>query len=443
MKKIDLLVTNGLVITMDKEMRLIENGAVAVFGDQIIDVAEAERFKDVPAEKSIDAQNGIILPGLINTHTHTPMTIFRGLADDLPLETWLNDNIFPAEAAFISPDNVRIGAMLACAEMLLSGTTCFCGGYFLEDHVAEVVVEVGMRAVLGQGVIDFPAPGVPDPIENITAAAAYVNSWSQRSKLIKPSIFCHSPYTCSSQTLKTAKNKALEMDVLFQIHVAETSHESSMIQEGDGMSPVQYLDKIGVLDPDTLLIHGVWVDDTDIETIRTKGCGVSHNPESNMKLASGIAPLQKYLQSQIPVGLGTDGCASNNNLDMLQEMDMAAKLHKVNTMDPTVMDADSVLKMATIEAARVIGLEDRVGSLEKGKQADIIIIDTQQPHLVPLYNPISQVVYSASGSDVRDVIVAGNVLVQGRSLTTFDLEGVLNEAHLLSREIAASQKKKT
>jgi len=434
---IDTLVTNGTVVSMDSENRLIQDGAVAILGHRIHSVGAAKDFDGRKAKKVVDARGGIIMPGLVNTHTHVPMTIFRGLADDLPLETWLNEHIFPVEAAFITSENVAIGAQLACAEMLLSGTTCFCGGYFLEDNIADVVSLTGLRAVLGQGVIDFPAPGVPDPKENVKAAVEYVNKWRGTSSLIQPAIFCHSPYTCSRRTLIAAKSAARELGVMFQIHTAETKHEDSMIQDDDCQSSIQYLDHYDILDPDTLLVHAVWVDDDDIAIIRKRGATISHNPESNMKLASGIAPVHKFLAAGIPVGLGTDGCASNNNLDIFGEMDTAAKLHKVANLDPTLTDAQTILRMSTIEGARAIGLHERIGSLEAGKQADLIVLDTNQPHLAPMYNPMSQIVYSVRGSDVRDVMVAGNMLVRDRSLTSMDQDDILNRVHALSREVAA------
>jgi 5-methylthioadenosine/S-adenosylhomocysteine deaminase len=364
------------------------------------------------------------------------MTIFRGLADDLPLDTWLNQYIFPAEATFINPENVALGTQLACAEMLLSGTTCFCDGYFLEDRVAREVFKTGMRAVLGQGVIDFPAPGVPEPRENVSAATGFVEKWRDASALIQPAIFCHSAYTCSAATLSAAKSAARDQGVLFQIHAAETRHEAGMIQSGQGQSPVRFLDRHGILDANTLLVHAVWVDDDDIAIIKASGAAVSHNPESNMKLASGIAPVPSYLAAGIPTGLGTDGCASNNDLDLFAEMDMTAKLHKVALLDPSTAGAHIVLKMATIEGARAIGLDAQIGSLEPGKQADLIVVETRNPHLVPLYNPVSQVVYAVHGSDVKDVMVAGKMLVRDRSLATLDWEDILKRVNALQAEIA-------
>ncbi len=433
----DTIIYNAVIVTVNTAFDIFPKGMLGIKNGKIEKITNMPDGIDVPAGvEAIDVAGGIVMPGLVNTHTHMPMTLFRGLADDLPLDVWLNQYIFPAEGAWINPENVRLGTALACAEMLLSGTTTVCGGYFFEDEVAEIVSRTGMRGVLGQGVIDFPAPGVPDAGDNINSAVAFTKKWNGLSPMIQPSIFCHSPYTCSQETLKAAKAAARSQSILFQIHAAETAREQALIEGSGDMSPIQYLDHIGVLDEQTLLVHSVWVDDRDVEIIAKSGAAVSHNPESNMKLASGIAPVQKFLSAGISVGLGTDSCASNNDLDMFQEMDTAAKLHKAHTLDPTVMDVGSVLKMATIEAARAIGLDRRIGSLEKGKQADLIIIDTHQPHLVPLYNPVSQVVYSARGSDVKDVMVAGRMLVRNRSLTTLDQDDILNKVNALSREIA-------
>lgn len=433
----DTIIYNATIVTVNAAFDIIPRGMIGIKNGRIEEITAMPDGVDIPAGKdAIDAADGIVMPGLVNTHTHMPMTLFRGLADDLPLDVWLNQYIFPAEGTWITPENVRLGTALACAEMLLSGTTTVCGGYFYEDAVAETVSQAGIRGVLGQGVIDFPAPGVPDAGENINAAMAFTQKWRGLSPMIQPSIFCHSPYTCSQKTLKAAKAAARSQGVLFQIHAAETAGEQTLIEGAGDMSPIRYLDHVGVLDEQTLLVHSVWVDDKDVEIIANSGAAVSHNPESNMKLASGIAPVQKFMSAGISVGLGTDGCASNNDLDMFQEMDTAAKLHKAHTLDPTVMDAGSVLKMATIEAAGAIGLDRRIGSLEKGKQADLVIIDTHQPHLVPLYNPVSQIVYSARGSDVRDVMVAGRMLVRDRVLTSLDQDDILNKVKVLSREIS-------
>ncbi len=440
--KFDTIIHSGTIITVNRDADIISDGVICIDDGRIKVIDSRQNIGDLPEGKAIiDAAGCIVMPGLVNTHTHMPMTLFRGLADDLPLDVWLNGHIFPAEAAWINPENVRLGTLLACAEMLLSGTTTFCGGYFLEDEVAGVIKEVGMRGVLGQGVIDFPAPGVPDPSQNIDVAINYAEKWGQRSMRVQPSIFCHSPYTCSADTIQKAKAATRSLGILFQIHTAETKAEQGLIEGAGEMSPVQYLDHLGVLDENTLLVHAVCVDEADIAIIAKTGASISHNPESNMKLASGIAPIMTFLDAGITVGLGTDGCASNNDLDLFQEMDTAAKLHKVHSLDPTVMDADTVLRMATIEGATAIGLGSTIGSLKKGKAADLIVLDAQKPHLVPMYNPISQMVYAARGSDVRDVMVSGRMLVRDGRLTAMDLDDVLSRVNALGRKIGAYQKR--
>jgi len=432
----DIVIHNGTLITMNSDFDIIGDGVLCIKNDKLAKIEPRKNYEPLPdGKKIIDARGGIIMPGLVNTHTHLPMALFRGLADDLPLSKWLNEYIFPAEANHIHPDSVRLGALLSGAEMLLSGTTTCCDGYFHEDHVATVMNEIGMRAILGQGVIDFPAPGVPKPEDNVNNALKFIQKWKYKSPLITPSIFCHSPYTCSEATLKKAKDAADAKGVLFQIHAAETKDEYVSIQTTHHTTPLKYMDKIGIVDRNTLLVHAVWLDDDDIEIIAKRGASVSHNPESNMKLTSGIAPVPALLKAGVTVGLGTDGCASNNNLDLFSEMDTAAKLHKVNAMDPTLMDAVTVLKMATIEGARSLGLIDITGSLEIGKKADVITIDTHKPHLVPVYNPVSHIVYAAQGSDVQDVIVDGRILVKDRTLLTVDVENIIEKVIRFSDNI--------
>jgi len=430
----DTVIHNCTIITVNPEFDILKHGIICIKKGRLEQITTKDQDQKLPdAKQVIDVKDGIVMPGLVNTHTHLPMTLFRGLADDLPLDKWLNEHIFPAERKHISPESVRTGALLGCAEMLLSGTTTCCDGYFLEDHVASAVIDSGMRAVLGQGVIDFPAPGVADPSENIKTAVGFAEKWFGISPIITPSIFCHSPYTCSAKTLKKAK--AAAKGILFQIHVAETKSEWDQIQSEHKTSPVKYLDRIGVIDQNTLLVHGIWVDDTDIEIIAKRQAKVAHNPESNMKLASGTAPVPDFLKAGITVGLGTDGCASNNNLDLFQEMNVAAKLHKVNTLDPTIMDARTVLKMATIEGAKAIGLDKKIGSIEIGKLADLIVIDTNSPHLVPMYDPVSHIVYTICGSDVRDVFIGGKMIIKNKKLLTIDIAEVMKKASRLGKKI--------
>ncbi|MBF0413033.1 MAG: amidohydrolase [Desulfamplus sp.] len=424
----DILIKNGRIITVDPQNRIIDNGAVLIKSDIIIKIGSTAEMAGLNAACVIDAKSGIVMPGLVNTHTHLPMSLFRGFADDIPLITWLNDYIFKLEEKYIQPETVQCGTLLSCAEMLLSGTTTCCDGYFHEESVAEAVKKSGMRAVLGQGVIDFPAPGVVEPSLNVENAANYARRFKNRYPKITSSIFCHSPYTCSKETLISAKQAARDIGVLFQIHVAETKAEQEQMRQQYQTTAVKYLDDCGILDQNTLLVHTVWVTDEDIEIIRQRGSSISHNPESNMKLGSGIAPVLDFIRAGIPTGLGTDGSASNNNLDLFTEMDLAAKLHKIHRYDVGVLDVLSVVRMATIEGAKAIGLGDITGSIEIGKKADLIILDTHKPHLVPMYNPISHLVYSATGADVKDVIIDGKIVLNERKITTLDLDSILIKA---------------
>ncbi|MBU3954236.1 MAG: amidohydrolase [Proteobacteria bacterium] len=412
----DIVIHNGLLLTMAPDLAVIENGAVLIRDSIISKVGKTEAFDLGQANMQIDARGGIIMPGLVNCHTHMPMSMFRGMADDLPLDVWLNERIFPAEAKHINPGSVGKWSLHSCKEMLLAGTTTCCDGYFFEAAAVGAMVESGIRAVAGQGVIDFPAPGVPDPGQNIRAAQEFVNRIKNLSDRITPSIFCHSPYTCSKKTLVAAKQAAEDAGILFQIHVAETKKEAQMIKGLKNRSVISYLADLGLLNEKTLLVHSVWITDADIEIIQKRAARVAHYPESNMKLASGIAPVPRMVDAGIAVGLGTDGCASNNDHDLFSEMDMAAKLHKVACMDPCVMDARTCLKMATIEGARAIGLDRKIGSIERGKKADIIIVDVNKPHMVPMYDPFSSLVYSAKSSDVSWVMVDGIVRVRDGNL---------------------------
>ena len=437
----DIVVHNGTVLTVNESFEIIENGRICIRGGTIDGIEAAGTGHPPPdARTVIDAEGGIIMPGLVNTHTHVPMTLFRGLADDLPLDVWLNEHIFPAEAEHITPEFVRWASLLACAEMALGGTTTCCDGYFFEGEVARAIDEFGLRAVAGQGIIDFPAPGVPDPSRNLAVARDFATRLAATGGSVSASLFCHSPYTCSADTLRGAKSLADELGVLFQIHVAETKQEVDRCIAEHSMSPIRYLDRLGVLDDRTLLIHAVWVDAEDIGRIAERQCTVSHNPESNMKLGAGVAPVDRMLAAGITVGLGTDGCASNNNMDLFREMDTAAKIHKAATGDPTALDAKSVIRMATIEGARAIGLDDRVGSLAAGKQADLIIINTRRPHLTPIYRPESHVVYAAGAADVDTVIAGGRLLVKERNLLTVDADQILAAAGRQSRQVADRRK---
>lgn len=429
----DLLIVNGTVVTMDKSGTVIENGAVAVSGDSIESVGSARDVEPKNAARVIDAAGGIIMPGLVNTHTHAAMTCFRGLADDMELMTWLNDYIFPAEAKLTS-DRVYKGALLACAEMALSGTTCFSDMYLFEDAVAEAADTAGMRAVVGEVLYDFDSPNYGPIEKGFEYTCHLIEKWKWHP-LVTIAVEPHSPYLCAPGLLQRAAAVSAEYEIPMIVHVAETWKEARNTKQRYNLSPVGHLADIGVLSPRLLACHCVALDRADMELLKDHDVKVSHNPESNMKLASGIAPVPELLDAGVCVGLGTDGPTSNNNLDMFMEMDAAAKIHKVRTMDPTVMDAEMVLRMATIDAARALGLGDQIGSLESGKKADIIIIDTRKPHLTPMYNVYSHLVYSACGSDVSSTIINGIPVVTDGRLTTFDPEAVMDDMQRIAQDV--------
>jgi 5-methylthioadenosine/S-adenosylhomocysteine deaminase len=432
----DLLISGDFVLTFNEGKEILEKGAVAVTGDGIVAVGETSRLaEEIEAKEVLDASGCLVMPGLINLHTHAAMSCFRGLADDLPLQEWLHEHIFPAEAAYVSEENVYWATLLAVVEMIKSGTTTFCDGYFYEDGAARAVAASGIRAVLGQGVVDFPAPGVPDPRINLKAAEAFVFRWQGKSSRLMPSIFCHSPFTCSPATLIGAKDICREHEVLYQIHLAETRTELEETLQRYGHRPVHHLANLGLLDAQTICHHAVMVNDEEIELLAHSGVGVSHNPESNMKLASGVAPLPKMLTAGVKVGLGTDGCASNNNLDIFQEMDTAAKLHKVHQGDPALSSALQVAAMATKGGAAALGMTQVLGSLEPGKKADLIVIDLNQPHLTPMYEPCSHLVYAARGADVRDVVIDGSIIMRERRLLDVDEQEVMAKVRELAEGI--------
>ncbi|HSO20035.1 MAG TPA: amidohydrolase, partial [Desulfosarcina sp.] len=383
MKHADLLMTHGWILTMDAQRREFASGFLAVRGSRIAAVGPMTEAGEWTAPRTIDARGGIVLPGLVNTHTHAAMTCFRGMADDLPLMDWLQNHIFPAEAR-LDHDMVKTGTLLACAEMILSGTTCFCDMYLFEAAVAGAAHAAGMRAVVGEVLYDFPSPNYGPPEAGLAYTEELIAAWRD-DPLITIAVEPHSPYLCAPDLLRRAGAIARRHDLPLVIHVSETAAEVATTRERYGATPVAHLANLDLLHPNLLACHGVVLTDEDMDLLQAHDVKIAHNAESNMKLASGIAPVPALLKRGICVGLGTDGCASNNNLDLLSEMDTVAKLHKVNTMDPTVLDAGTVLAMATIEGARALGLADRIGSLEVGKEADVIVIDTRQPHLTPLY----------------------------------------------------------
>ncbi len=425
MNQADIIIKNGTILTLDSKNSIFENGFLGIRGDSISKIGTGTPAS-VTAEKIIDARSGLILPGLVNCHTHAAMSLFRGLADDLPLMEWLNNYIFPAER-HMDAEFVYTGTLLALAEMILSGTTTFCDMYLFEDQVARAARKAGVRCLVGEVLYDFPSPNYGPVEKGLVYTESLIQKW-HKDPLVSIAVEPHSLFTCSSKLLTASNELALKYKVPVIIHVAETLTEVSEIKEKYGKTPVKYLDSLGLLGPHLIADHCVHIEDADIKTLAVNGVKVVHNPESNMKLASGIAPIPQMLSQGVTVGLGTDGCASNNNLDLFSEMDTAAKLHKVNTLDPTVMDALSVLKMATIHGARVLGLEDVTGSLEVGKKADVIVIDTHKPHLTPMYNAASHLVYAARGNDVIHSIINGQPVMEDRKLLTLDIADIITQA---------------
>jgi 5-methylthioadenosine/S-adenosylhomocysteine deaminase len=416
------------VITMDAGRRVIENGAVAIVGDHIAALGtRAEIDRAWQPKQRLDRPDAILAPGLINTHTHLPMSLFRGLADDLNLQDWLEHYIFPAEARNVDADFVRAGTRLSCLEMALSGTTTFVDMYYFEDTVATTAKEAGLRGILGETVIGFPAPDYKTPRETLAATERFFREFSN-DPLIIPAIAPHAIYTNSEETLKAARALADRYQKPLVIHLAETRKENDDARAKYKMTATAVLDSMGVLQNWTIAAHGVWLDDADLKIIKARGVGLAHNPSSNMKLASGIAPVVKMLALGIPVGIGTDGAASNNDQDMMREIDLAAKLQKIATGDPRALPAEQAFAMATILGARAIRLDRTIGSLEPGKRADLIEIGIGSAHAAPLYNVYSQLVYSLQGSDVSDVMVNGQAIVRDRKMLTLDASAVLAKA---------------
>lgn len=432
--KPDFLITNAVVLPRAGSHDTIDCGFVATKNGVIKDIGPMSDIPYDTAVERIDAKGCLVMPGLVNTHCHAAMTLFRGMADDMDLPVWLNEHIFPAEAEHVKSEMVYWCSKLAAAEMLLSGTTLVADGYFYEGDAARAFADAGIRSVAAHGVIDFPAPGVPDPTENISAAARFIDEWQSQNSLVTPAVFAHSPYTCSSKTLVKAKELAVDRNVPFFIHVAETSAEQAMISDPQGPTPVKHLDALGVLDEQTICVHCVWVDEEDMDILAERGTKISICPQSHLKLASGIAPLPDMLGKGITVGLGTDGAASNNGLDLFREMDVCAKIQKLRTLDPVTVKAGKVMQMATTDGAEVIGLGSKTGTLEKGYLADLVVVDLKQPHLQPFYNP-EVIVYAAGGGDVRDVIVGGRMVVRNRQLLAFDLEEILSNVRSLAQKL--------
>jgi 5-methylthioadenosine/S-adenosylhomocysteine deaminase len=421
---VDLIVCHGIVVTMDQQRRVLADGAIAVSDGRIVAVDDAASvLAAYSAAEQINATGQVVHPGLINGHTHGPMELFRGLADDELLDDWLQHTIFPAEALNVDEAFVRTGMRLALAEMIRGGISCFADMYYFESAVAAETAKAGPRAVLGQVVIDFPAPDNASQSEAMTCVDRFVGSW-QGHRLITPAIAPHAPYTVCDAHLREVQALAERRSCPVVMHVAETRHERDECLRQHGCSPVEHLQGIGLLSERLIAAHMVWSDEGDLELLRQHGVGLVHNPQSNMKLASGIAPLPAMLSLNLPVGLGTDGSASNNALSIWDEMNSAAKLHKVINEDPKVVSARESFEMATIRGAASLHLEDEIGSLEVGKRADIAIVAMDPINQTPLASIYSALVYDTKASDVRDLIVEGRPIMRDRQLLTLDEPGI-------------------
>jgi 5-methylthioadenosine/S-adenosylhomocysteine deaminase len=423
-----LLIANGIVVTMDGERRVLNPGSVAIDGARIVAVDRPEAIAaKFTAAQTIDATGKVVLPGLINTHTHAAMVMFRGLGDDLALMEWLQKYIFPAEAKTVSPDFVRVGTRLAALEMIRSGTTTYTDMYYFEEEVGRVTKQAGLRGVLGQTIIEFPVPDAKTPADGLTRTEAFINEF-KNDDLIVPAVAPHSSYTLDAAVLSQSRDLAMKYQVPLLIHLAETKEEIRMVQERSKERPVAFLDRIKFWGPTIVAAHGVWVTPDEIAILKKNGVGVAHNPESNMKLASGTAPVPGYLNAGVKLGLGTDGAASNNDLDMFEAMRQAAFLHKLATGDPRVVSAQTALEMATRGGASVIGQLDRLGSLEAGKLADVIVVGMNRARQTPMYDPVSHLVYATHGDDVDVTIVNGRVLMTEGKVQSLDEAKVLADA---------------
>jgi 5-methylthioadenosine/S-adenosylhomocysteine deaminase len=435
---VDLIVKGGTVVTMDAARHIYEDGAVAISGDAIVAVGPRAQVESrYVAARSLDATGEIVMPGLINGHAHAAMSLFRGLADDLSLNDWLHKYIFPAEARNVTPDFVSWGARLGILEMLRGGITTYADMYYFEDNVAQVTKEAGMRGVLGETFIDFPAPDNKTVPQMLAYTEKYIKHW-QGDPLITPAVAPHSIYTCATKTLHEAAALARKYHVPILMHLAEAPFEGEQSRAKYGLSPTAYLESIGVLGPDLTAAHCVWVDAGDLKLLASRDVGCVHNPSSNMKLASGVSPVVDLIAAGVPVGLGTDGAASNNDLDMFEEMDLAAKLQKVARMNPQALPAEQVVAMATINGARALHMEKEIGSLEAGKKADVILIRTDAPHATPMYHVYSQLVYALKASDVDTVIIGGRVVMEHRKMLTLDEAAILAKAREYAKKVQAS-----
>ena len=440
---VDLIVSGGTVVTMDGARRVIEHGAIAIKAGRIEAIGRAgDIAQRYAAREVINATGKVVVPGLINGHTHVPMTLFRGLADDLDLQEWLTKYIFPAEAKNVTEEFVRVGTRLGLAEMIRAGTTTYCDMYYFEDAIADETSKAGMRAVLGETVIDFAVADNKTNAEAMTYVERFVKKW-QGNALIVPAIAPHAPYTVSEEHLKAVRAFSDRTGAPIVTHISETKREVDDSIKAKGASPIDYLNRIGFLNNRVIAAHVVWPTEEERGLLKKLGVGIVHNPQSNMKLASGVAPVPEMLKEDLPVGLGTDGAASNNDLNLWEEMDTAAKLHKLISKDPKVVSAAEAFEMATIRGARALHLEKEIGSIEKGKRADLVIVDLDDLNQTPYYNIYSDLVYATKAADVRTVIIEGRVVMRDRRLLTLNEETIKADARRYRERIIRSLGAKT
>lgn len=432
--EVELKIINCYVVTVDSNNTVFENGCIVVNNGKIVDIGDASIALNYESEQLIDAQGCVVIPGLVNAHNHAAMTIYRGMADDLPLQEWLHEHIFPTEAKFTTKESVRTGTQLAAIEMLKSGTTTFTDMYYFEDEVAKVCKEYGIRGVLSQAIIDFPAPDFPTSAATLQYTEDLMQKYSDDEYVtIIPGP--HSPYTCQPETLKKARALANKYDSVLSIHLSETWGEYDNAIKETGNTPVKNLEEMGLLDGKTLAAHCVFVSEDDVKLMLKHNVAAVNNPQSNLKLVSGIAPVPMMKDNGIVVALGTDGVVSNNNLDMFEEMKTAALIHKMNNNNPTALNAQTMLRMATVDGARALGMQDKIGSLEAGKCADMVLININQPHLMPLYNIYSQLVYAVKGHDVDMVIVNGKIVMDNKKVVAADELQVMIDAQIIANQI--------
>lgn len=432
-RRADLLIVNARLVTMDDAFRVIDGGTIAIEGARIVAVGGSEVSKRFEAAETIDAGGDIVMPGMVNTHTHASMTIFRGLGDDVPNR--LQRFIFPLEAMVVNADNVHKGALLGAVEMVLGGATTFVDMYYFEDAVARAAKAVGVRAVLGETIIGFPAPDAVEPYGGLDYAKRFIREFAG-DELVVPALAPHAPYTMDREHLKLVADAARELGVPVLVHLSETQAEVDRIEREFQMSPVEYLDAVGLLSDKLVAAHCIFVDDADIELLRARRVGVSHNIVSNIKAGKGVAPVLEMLKAGLDVGLGTDGPMSGNTLDMMGLLGYTAKLHKLANLDRRVMPAKDVVEMATIGGARAINMQDRIGSLEVGKLADLIIVDTDSVNMIPMYDVYSALVYAANSHDIHTVIIHGRQVVRNRQVLTVDVEKVKRDVLELTHQIA-------